>query len=89
MPRLTNSVREVMRNNQISLFTKPTTKTDDLSEIELKLKLLNRMQLNKSYETYDTHQQLYNSIYDSVTLDQEALNAQDAEPSFHKRTHDN
>ncbi|GJR30632.1 hypothetical protein Tco_1106864 [Tanacetum coccineum] len=50
------------------------------------IKLLNQMQLNKSNET---HQQLYNTLYDSVNLDQEALNAQDAEPSFHRRTHDN
>ncbi|GJT65524.1 hypothetical protein Tco_1017004 [Tanacetum coccineum] len=64
------------------------TNTDDLSDMELKLKLLNRMRLNKSYENYDTHQQLYNTLYDSVTIDQEALEAQDAEPSFHKRTHD-
>ncbi|GJZ73177.1 hypothetical protein Tco_0637323, partial [Tanacetum coccineum] len=44
------------------------------------------MQLNKSYETHDTHQQLYNTLYDFATLDQEALDAQDAEPSFYKRT---
>ncbi|GJY57248.1 hypothetical protein Tco_0456363 [Tanacetum coccineum] len=36
-PRLNNSVLELMKNNQISLFTKPSTTTDDLSEIELKL----------------------------------------------------
>ncbi|GJX80209.1 hypothetical protein Tco_0328358 [Tanacetum coccineum] len=35
------------------------------------------------------YKKLYNTLYDSVTLDQEALDAQDAEPSFHKRTHDN
>ncbi|GKB50029.1 hypothetical protein Tco_0900782 [Tanacetum coccineum] len=87
-PRLNNSVREVMRNNQINLFTKPSTNIDDLSKMELKLNLLNIMQLNKSYETHSTHQQLYNTLYDSVTLDQEALAAQDAEPSFHKMTHD-
>ncbi|GJT25275.1 hypothetical protein Tco_0895212 [Tanacetum coccineum] len=74
--------------NQISLFTKPSTNTDDLSEMELKLKLLSKMQLNKSYETLDTHLQLYNNLYESVSIDQEALDTQDAEPSFHKRTHD-
>nr|GEV20822.1 putative reverse transcriptase domain-containing protein [Tanacetum cinerariifolium] len=57
------------------------------TEMELKLKPLNRMQLNKSYETHDTHQQLYNTLYDFVTLNQEALDAQDAESSFHKRPH--
>ncbi|GJV17862.1 hypothetical protein Tco_1363185 [Tanacetum coccineum] len=56
---------------------------------ELKLKPLNRMHMNKSHETQDTHQQLYNTLYQSITLDQEALDAQDAESSFHKRTHDN
>ncbi|GJW20648.1 hypothetical protein Tco_0031270 [Tanacetum coccineum] len=87
-PCFKNFVLEVMKNNQNSLFTKPSTTTDDLPELELKLKLLNRMHLNKSHETHDTHQQLYNTLYQSITLDQEALDAQDAEPSFHKRTHD-
>ncbi|GKC86069.1 hypothetical protein Tco_1141786 [Tanacetum coccineum] len=77
-----------MRNNQISLFTKPSTNTDDLSEMELKLKLLSKMQLNKFYETLDTHLQFYNNLYESVSIDQEALDTQDVEPSFHKRTHD-
>ncbi|GJX59472.1 hypothetical protein Tco_0290862 [Tanacetum coccineum] len=44
--------------------------------------------LNKSNETHPIHQTLYDTLYDSITLDQQALDAQDAEPSFHKRTHD-
>ncbi|GKD75656.1 hypothetical protein Tco_1333938, partial [Tanacetum coccineum] len=32
--------------------------------------------------------ELYDTLYASVILDQEALDAQDAEPSFNKRTHD-
>ncbi|GJU58799.1 hypothetical protein Tco_1236565, partial [Tanacetum coccineum] len=88
-PLLNTSVLDVMKNNQISLFTKPSTTTDDLSEIDLKLRLLNIIHLNKSNETHTTHQQLYDTFYDSVTLDQDALNALDAEPSFYKRTYDN
>ncbi|GJS45605.1 hypothetical protein Tco_0595726 [Tanacetum coccineum] len=88
-PRLNNSVHEVMQNHQISLFTKPSTSTDDLSEMELKLRLLNRIQLNKSTTTHHTHQKLYDTLYDSITLDQESLDVQDAKPSFYKRTHDN
>ncbi|GJT57357.1 hypothetical protein Tco_0992411 [Tanacetum coccineum] len=53
------------------------------------LKLLNRIHSNKSIETHATHQQLYDTLYDSITLDQEALDAQAAQSSFHKRTHDN
>ncbi|GKE98028.1 hypothetical protein Tco_0021379 [Tanacetum coccineum] len=88
-PRINKSVHEVMRNNQISLFTTPSpTTTDDLSEIELKIKLLNKMYLNMSNETHDTYQKLYNTIYESISLDLDALHAQDAEPSFHERTHD-
>ncbi|GJU91969.1 hypothetical protein Tco_1304392 [Tanacetum coccineum] len=34
-------------------------------------------------------EQLYETLYKSITLDHDALNAQDAEPSFHKRYHDN
>ncbi|GJX56370.1 hypothetical protein Tco_0286267 [Tanacetum coccineum] len=56
--------------------------------MDLKLSLLNRIHLNKSNKTHSTHQKLYDTHYDSIILDQEALDAQDAEPSFHKRTHD-
>ncbi|GJT91318.1 hypothetical protein Tco_1080163 [Tanacetum coccineum] len=84
-PRLKNSVLEVMQNNQISLFTKPSTSADDLSKMDLKLKLLNRIHLNK---THPTNQNLYDTLYESIILDQEALYAQDTEPSFHKRSHD-
>ncbi|GJX44095.1 hypothetical protein Tco_0260771 [Tanacetum coccineum] len=84
-PRLNNSVLEVMKNNQISLFTKPSTTIDDILDMELKLKLLNIMYLNKSHKTHNTHQQLYNTLYQSINLDQEALDAQDAKPSFNKR----
>ncbi|GKC46875.1 hypothetical protein Tco_1064597 [Tanacetum coccineum] len=47
-PRLNNFVRKVMKNNQISLFTTPSpTTSDDLSEMKLKLKLLNRIKKRK------------------------------------------
>ncbi|GKE46635.1 hypothetical protein Tco_1477893, partial [Tanacetum coccineum] len=43
-PRLNNIVLEVMKNNQINLFTTPSpTTTNDLSEFELKIKLYNRI----------------------------------------------
>ncbi|GJX69442.1 hypothetical protein Tco_0305169 [Tanacetum coccineum] len=57
--------------------------------MDLKLKLLNRIHSNKSNETHTTYQQLYDTLYESITLDQQPLNAQDSEPSFHKRSHDN
>nr|GEV33274.1 hypothetical protein [Tanacetum cinerariifolium] len=44
---------------------------------------------NKSNDTHKTHQQLYDTLYECIILDQDALVAQDAEPSFHKRSHDN
>ncbi|GKB10464.1 hypothetical protein Tco_0844387 [Tanacetum coccineum] len=87
--RLNTSVLEVIKNNQINLFTQSSTSTDDLSKMDLKLKLLNRIHLNKSNETHTTHQQLYDTLYESISLDQQALDAQDVEPSFHKRSHDN
>nr|GEW32296.1 hypothetical protein [Tanacetum cinerariifolium] len=45
---------------------------------------LEQVKYDSSYtsEAYDT-------LYNSITLDQEALDVQDAEPSFHKRTPDN
>ncbi|GJX40888.1 retrovirus-related pol polyprotein from transposon TNT 1-94 [Tanacetum coccineum] len=53
-PRLNKSMREVMKNTQISLFTKPSpTTADDLSEMELKLKLMNRMHQNKKKRRKD------------------------------------
>ncbi|GKD60033.1 hypothetical protein Tco_1297542 [Tanacetum coccineum] len=88
-PRLNNFVHEVMKNNQISRFTTPSpTTTDDISKMDLKLKLQNKMHQNKSHETYNTHHKLYDTLYESITLDQEALDAQDIEPSFNKRSHD-
>ncbi|GKF62863.1 hypothetical protein Tco_0182917 [Tanacetum coccineum] len=72
-PRLNTSMREVMRNNQITIFTKPSTSTDDLSDIDLKLKLLHRIYSNKSIKTRPTHLKLYDTLYESVLLDQEAL----------------
>ncbi|GKC27185.1 hypothetical protein Tco_1034479, partial [Tanacetum coccineum] len=88
-PRLNTSILEVMKTNQINLFTQPSTSTDDLLEIYLKLKLLNRIPLNKSNNTYITHQQLYDTLYESIILDQHALDAQAVQSSFHKRSHDN
>ncbi|GKD07716.1 hypothetical protein Tco_1187401 [Tanacetum coccineum] len=88
-PRHNNSVHEIVRNYQIGLFTTPSqTTTNDLSEMDLKLKMLKRMHQNKSHKTHNTHQKLYNTLYEYITLDQYALDAQDAKPSFHKRTHD-
>ncbi|GKD55574.1 hypothetical protein Tco_1288961 [Tanacetum coccineum] len=69
----------------ISLFTKQSTSVDDLSDMDLKLKLLEEIHLNK---THLTNQKLYDNLYDSILLDQEALDAQEVEPSFHKRSHD-
>ncbi|GKA44946.1 hypothetical protein Tco_0737742 [Tanacetum coccineum] len=78
-----------MKNNQISLFTKPSTFIDDLSDMDLKLKLLYRIHKSKSNTTHPTNQKLYVTLYESVYLDHDALNDQDTEPSFHKRNHDN
>ncbi|GJS63704.1 hypothetical protein Tco_0678268 [Tanacetum coccineum] len=78
-----------MKNNQINQFTQSSTSTDDLLEMDLKLKMLNRIHLNKSNDTHTTHQQLYDTLYESITLDQDALDAQAAQSSFHKRSHDN
>ncbi|GKB36734.1 hypothetical protein Tco_0881676, partial [Tanacetum coccineum] len=85
-PRINTSVLNVMKNNQINLFTQSSNSNDNLSEMDLKLKLLNRIHLNKLNETHTTHQQLYDTLYESITLDQDALNTQDAEPSFHNRS---
>ncbi|GKA10079.1 hypothetical protein Tco_0689512 [Tanacetum coccineum] len=79
----------VMKNNQINLFTQSSTSTDDLLEMDLKLMLLNRIHESKSNTTHPTNQKLYDTLYESICLDHDALNAQDAEPSFHKRSHDN
>ncbi|GJR60511.1 hypothetical protein Tco_1502673 [Tanacetum coccineum] len=84
-PRLNNFVLEVMQNNQISLFTKPSTSVDDILDIDLKLKLLNRIHENK---TDPTNQKLYDTLYASILFDQEALDAQEAAPSILKWTHD-
>ncbi|GKD74254.1 hypothetical protein Tco_1332536 [Tanacetum coccineum] len=78
-----------MKNNQINIFTQSSTSTDDLSEMDLKLKLLNQIHESRSNMTHPTNQKLYDTLYESVCLDRNALNAQDAGPSFHNRSHDN
>ncbi|GJT67318.1 hypothetical protein Tco_1018798 [Tanacetum coccineum] len=60
-----------------------------ISQNGLKLKLLNQIHLNKSNDTHTTHQQLYDTLYESIILDQDALDAQAVQSSFHKRSHDN
>ncbi|GJZ21297.1 hypothetical protein Tco_0558336 [Tanacetum coccineum] len=57
--------------------------------MDLKLKLLNRIHLNKSNDTHITHQQLYDTLYESIILDQDVLDAQAAQSSIHKRSYDN
>ncbi|GKC14698.1 hypothetical protein Tco_1011480 [Tanacetum coccineum] len=85
-PCLDTFVLDVMKNNHFNLFTQSSTSTDDLSDMDLKLNLLNRIHSNKSNETHTTHQQLYDILYESITLDQDALDAQAAQLSFHKRS---
>ncbi|GJV76143.1 hypothetical protein Tco_1507727 [Tanacetum coccineum] len=53
------------------------------------LDLLNRIHESKSNTTHPTNKKRYDTLYESVCLDHDAFNAQDAEPSFHKRSHDN
>ncbi|GKD29040.1 hypothetical protein Tco_1239818 [Tanacetum coccineum] len=88
-PRLNTFVLKVMKTNQINLFTQSSTSTNDLSEMDLKIKLPNQIYSNKSNEIHTTHHQLYDTLYESITLDQDALDAQAAQSSFHKRSHDN
>ncbi|GJU96360.1 hypothetical protein Tco_1321116 [Tanacetum coccineum] len=57
--------------------------------MDLKLNLLNRIHLNKSNDTHITHQKLYDTLYESIILDQDALDAQSVQSSFHKRSHNN
>nr|GEV82098.1 hypothetical protein [Tanacetum cinerariifolium] len=58
-PRLNTTVLKVMKNNHVSLFTKSSTSVDELSDTELKLKLLNKTRENK---TRPINQKLYDSI---------------------------
>ncbi|GKF19142.1 hypothetical protein Tco_0067780 [Tanacetum coccineum] len=60
-----------------------------ISQMDLKVKLLHKIYESKSNTTHPTNQMLYDTLFESVCLDHDALNAQDADPSFHKRSHDN
>ncbi|GJQ96000.1 hypothetical protein Tco_0007139 [Tanacetum coccineum] len=74
---------------KINLLTTPSSiTTDDLSEMDLKLKLLNKMYRSKYFKSHDTHHKLYDLLYESIYHDQESLDAHDTEPSFKKRPHD-
>ncbi|GJW86466.1 hypothetical protein Tco_0161806 [Tanacetum coccineum] len=69
----------------INLVTTPSpTTADDLSEMDLKLKLLNKMCKKKSFESHDTHHKIYDLLYEFICLHQESLDAQDTGPSFKK-----
>ncbi|GKD93712.1 hypothetical protein Tco_1373549 [Tanacetum coccineum] len=70
--------------NAIANYVNPRLNTS-----VLELKLLHRIHLNKLNDTHTTHQQLYDTLYESIILDQDALDAQAAQSSFHKRSHDN
>ncbi|GJQ96778.1 hypothetical protein Tco_0007917 [Tanacetum coccineum] len=52
-----------------------------LNTYVLELKLLNRIHKSKSNMTHPTNQKLYDTLYESVCLDHDALNAQDAKKS--------
>ncbi|GKF02284.1 hypothetical protein Tco_0029207 [Tanacetum coccineum] len=54
-PRLNTFVLKVIKINQINLFTQPSTSIDDLSEMDLKLKLLHIIQDKKSNRTHFTN----------------------------------
>ncbi|GJW22960.1 hypothetical protein Tco_0033582 [Tanacetum coccineum] len=66
--------------NTLANYVKPHLNTSVLE-------LLNRIYSNKSNETHTTHHQLYDTLYASITLDQDVLDAQAAQSSFHKRSH--
>ncbi|GJU50120.1 hypothetical protein Tco_1219675 [Tanacetum coccineum] len=55
-PHLNTSVLKVMKTIQINLFTQSSTSINGLLEMDLKLKLLNWIHLNKSNDTHNTHQ---------------------------------
>nr|GEW22681.1 hypothetical protein [Tanacetum cinerariifolium] len=43
---------------------------------------------NSLLEVMQNNENIYDTLYDSIILDQKALDALNAEPSFHKRSHD-
>ncbi|GKE28179.1 hypothetical protein Tco_1443563 [Tanacetum coccineum] len=73
--------------NELTNFISHPVYTD--TQTTLVIKLLHRIQESKSNTTYPTYQKLYDTLYESVCLDHDTLNDPDAEPSFHKRVHDN
>ncbi|GKF17035.1 hypothetical protein Tco_0061953, partial [Tanacetum coccineum] len=65
-------------------------------EYDQKLEALTNFNISEAFEkavqsneTHTTHQQFYDTLYESITLDQDALDAQSVHSSFHKRSHDN
>ncbi|GJS18381.1 hypothetical protein Tco_0412853 [Tanacetum coccineum] len=57
-------------------------------EYNQKLEALTNFNVSKAFEKA-VQARLYDTLYEFICLDHDALNAQDAEPSFHKRSHDN
>ncbi|GJV98913.1 hypothetical protein Tco_1554165 [Tanacetum coccineum] len=76
---------------QYSSQTQPSIKVvESLSEYELKINLFDKMEKSRSYLTYDKHQDLYDDLFNSLSLDDAIANGQ-AYPKkvLRKRDHDN
>ncbi|GJR64965.1 hypothetical protein Tco_0011030 [Tanacetum coccineum] len=74
-----------------------TTTTPQPNSLQTKAKKLmqkakknmRKINFKKTNTTHPTNQKLYDTLYEYVCLDHDAINAQDVDTSFHKRSHDN
>ncbi|GJZ57308.1 hypothetical protein Tco_0612802, partial [Tanacetum coccineum] len=88
--RLESIVLSILKTQQINLFTRPTTTTENLTTLEMKLKLVIMMEANpQSIDSHECHTAFYNTLMDSIALDEiEAMNDPIQEDALKKIPHD-
>ncbi|GJT83879.1 hypothetical protein Tco_1058221 [Tanacetum coccineum] len=69
-PRITTTVRDVLKMTPITLYQPPSTSTNSLTEYQLELKLYNMMQASRSFLYHEKHLTLYNALMNSIDVDE-------------------
>ncbi|GJR26520.1 hypothetical protein Tco_1102752 [Tanacetum coccineum] len=79
-PRMESTVRDVIQKTPIHLTQPSSTSAKSLTEYELKIILLDKMQKCRSFQTHEKHLDLYNALVNLTMLD-EAITSGDVNPS--------
>ncbi|GJV04304.1 hypothetical protein Tco_1337873 [Tanacetum coccineum] len=88
-PRLESNVMDVMKTNPTDMFKSSSTSSNNLTEYELKHKLYNMMFIRKSFNTHEHHNYLYNTLMNSMVIDELVSRGKiSLMPTLKKRSYD-